>query len=40
MKYREMDATGQTAGGPMYTIENGLGKNWKWMAQLLLLPLQ
>ena len=32
MKYREMDATGQTAGGPMYTIENGLGKNWKWMA--------
>ena len=32
MKYREMDATGKTAGGPMYTIENGLGKNWKWMA--------
>ena len=32
LKYREMDATGQTAGGPMYTIENGLGKNWKWMA--------
>ena len=22
----------KTAGGPMYTIENGLGKNWRWMA--------
>ena len=26
-KYREMDALGKTAGGPMYTIENGLGLN-------------
>ena len=32
LKYREMDALGKTAGGPMYTIENGLGKNWRWMA--------
>jgi AGCS family alanine or glycine:cation symporter len=32
LKYREMDALGNTAGGPMYTIENGLGKNWRWMA--------
>ena len=32
LKYREMDAMGKTAGGPMYTIENGLGKNWRWMA--------
>ena len=23
LKYREMDALGKTAGGPMYTIENG-----------------
>ena len=32
LRYREMDALGKTAGGPMYTIENGLGKNWRWMA--------
>ena len=32
LKYREIDALGKTAGGPMYTIENGLGKNWRWMA--------
>ena len=32
LKYREMDAMGNTAGGPMYTIENGLGKKWRWMA--------
>ena len=32
LKYREIDSNGQTAGGPMYSIENGLGKNWRWMA--------
>jgi len=32
MKYREMDALGFTAGGPMYTIENGLGRKWRWLA--------
>ena len=32
LKYREMDSQGKTAGGPMYSIENGLGKNWRWMA--------
>lgn len=32
LRYREIDALGKTAGGPMYTIENGLGKNWRWMA--------
>ena len=32
LKYREMDSLGKTAGGSMYTIENGLGKNWRWMA--------
>ena len=32
LKYREMDALGKTAGGPMYTIENGLGKKWRWLA--------
>ena len=32
LKYREMDALGKTAGGPMYTIENGLGLKWRWLA--------
>jgi len=32
VKYREMDINGNTAGGPMYTIENGLGINWRWLA--------
>jgi AGCS family alanine or glycine:cation symporter len=30
--YREFDEFGRTAGGPMYTIEKGLGRNWKWLA--------
>ena len=29
MKYRETDANGIHKGGPMYYIENGLGKSWK-----------
>ncbi|MFQ6605313.1 MAG: alanine/glycine:cation symporter family protein [Fidelibacterota bacterium] len=32
LKYREIDKDGFTAGGPMYTIENGLGRKWRWMA--------
>jgi len=32
LKYREMDEQGFTAGGPMYTIENGLGQRWRWLA--------
>ena len=37
-KYREVEEThghaweGTVSGGPMYYIEKGLGKNWKWMA--------
>jgi alanine or glycine:cation symporter, AGCS family len=38
-KYREVGADkdparweGSVSGGPMYYIERGLGKNWKWMA--------
>lgn len=31
-KYREILPDGSTAGGPMYTIEKGLGANWRWMA--------
>lgn len=33
-KYREILPDGSTAGGPMYTIEKGLGANWKWLAIL------
>jgi AGCS family alanine or glycine:cation symporter len=33
-KYRDILPDGSVAGGPMYTIEKGLGKNWKWMAIL------
>lgn len=33
MKYRETDKeTGVHSGGPMYYIQNGLGKSWKWLA--------
>ncbi len=32
LKYRETDSLGNTAGGPMYTIENGLGPKWRWLA--------
>ncbi len=32
VKFREVDATGQYVGGPMYYIENGLGPQWKWLA--------
>ena len=34
MKYRVTDENGSYRGGPMYYIENGLGKNWKWLAAL------
>jgi len=39
-KYRNVEEThghiweGTVSGGPMYYIEKGLGKNWKWMAVL------
>ena len=32
MKYRNTDLEGVHKGGPMYYIENGLGKKWKWLA--------
>lgn len=32
MKYREIRPDGATAGGPMYTIEHGLGRQWRWLA--------
>lgn len=32
--FREVDDDGNYAGGPMYYIKNGLGKNWTWLAVL------
>ncbi|MBO5544416.1 MAG: sodium:alanine symporter family protein [Oscillospiraceae bacterium] len=32
MKYRVKDKDGAYHGGPMYYIENGIGKSWKWLA--------
>ena len=34
MKYRVTDKNGVHKGGPMYYIEQGLGKNWKWLAAI------
>lgn len=37
VKYREVDAVGQHVGGPMYYIQNGLGKKWSWLATVFAL---
>jgi len=37
MKFRNTDANGVHSGGPMYYIENGLGKNWKPLAVIFAL---
>ena len=34
IKYREVKEDGTVLGGPFYTIEKGMGKNWKWLAVL------
>lgn len=34
IKYRMLDETGHALGGPFYYIENGMGKQWKWLAKL------
>lgn len=33
IKYRTKDRSGFVAGGPMYYIELGMGKNWRWLAK-------
>ena len=33
VKYRVKDENGNYLGGPFYYIENGLGKNWKWLGK-------
>ncbi|MBR1375877.1 MAG: sodium:alanine symporter family protein [Cardiobacteriaceae bacterium] len=37
VKYRITNSKNEMSGGPMYYIENGLGKNWKWLAILFAL---
>ena len=32
VEYRDFNSKGMTAGGPMYTIEKGLGKQWRLLA--------
>ncbi len=34
VKFRIRNADGSYSGGPMYYIEKGLGRKWKWMATL------
>ena len=34
IKYRMIDADGHVLGGPFYYIENGMGKNWRWLAKI------
>ena len=32
--YRVINSNGEVHGGPMYYIQNGLNKNWKWLANV------
>jgi AGCS family alanine or glycine:cation symporter len=32
VRFRERNTAGEWAGGPMYYIKNGLGKNYRWLA--------
>ena len=34
IKYRTVDEDGHVLGGPFYYIENGMGKQWRWLAKL------
>lgn len=34
VKYRKVDAEGHSLGGPFYYIQEGMGKNWIWLAKL------
>ncbi len=34
VKYREIDRDGHVLGGPFYYIQNGMGKNFIWLAKL------
>ena len=32
VRYRERNGDGEWVGGPMYSIKNGLGRRWMWLA--------
>ncbi len=34
VKYRTIDAEGHVLGGPFYYIENGMGKNFRWLGKI------
>ncbi len=34
VKFRVVNEDGHILGGPFYYIENGMGKNWKWLAKV------
>lgn len=34
MKYRTVASDGHILGGPFYYIENGMGKNWRWLGKI------
>ena len=34
VKYRVVDESGHSLGGPFYYIEKGMGKKWKWLAKI------
>lgn len=34
IKYRTIDAEGHVLGGPFYYIENGTGKNFRWLGKI------
>lgn len=34
IRYRQKNSNGEYVGGPMYMIQNGLGKRWNWLACL------
>lgn len=34
VRYRVKNDSGEFLGGPMYMIQQGMGDNWKWMAQV------
>lgn len=34
IKYRTIDKEGHVLGGPFYYIENGMGKQWTWLAKI------
>ncbi len=34
VKFRERNEFGDWVGGPMYYIEKGMGKNWKWLSAI------